>query len=74
MVYCDSTASLDNLNTAVFVLSCSTVAGAVPLGCVMASSEDVETLTQLRLKHLSASYPTMPFWKRQNCRAVNNFN
>ena len=45
MVYCDSTASLDNLNTAVFVLSCSTVAGAVPIGCVMASREDVETLT-----------------------------
>ena len=37
LVYCDSTASLDNLNTAVFILSSSTSAGAVPLGAVMTS-------------------------------------
>ena len=45
LVYCDSTASLDNLNTAVFILSSSTSAGAVPLGAVMTSSEDADTLT-----------------------------
>ena len=45
LVYCDSTASLDNLNTAVFILTSSTSAGAVPLGAVMTSSEDADTLT-----------------------------
>ena len=45
LVYCDSTASLNNLNTAVFILSSSTSAGAVPLGAVMTSSEDADTLT-----------------------------
>ena len=63
MVYCNSTASLDNLNTAVFVLSGSTVAGAVPLGCVMASSEDVETLTAA-FKALISILPDYAFFGR----------
>ena len=45
LVYFDSTASLDNLNTAEFILTSSTSAGAVPLGAVMTSSEDADTLT-----------------------------
>ena len=45
LVYCDSTASSDNLNTAVFIVSCSTSASAIPLRAVMTSSEDAETLS-----------------------------
>ena len=45
LFYCDSTASLDNLNIAVVIVSCSTSAGAIPLGAVMTSSEDAETLS-----------------------------
>ena len=44
-VYCNSTASLDNLNTAVFIPTSSTSTGAVPLDAVMTSSEDADTLT-----------------------------
>ena len=44
LVFCDSTASLDNLNTAVFILSCGTSVGALPLAAVMTSSEDAVTL------------------------------
>ena len=45
LVFCDSTASLDNLNTAVFILSCGTSVGALPLAAVMTSSEDAVTLS-----------------------------
>ena len=56
LVFCDSTASLDNLNTAVFVLSygtsvgtlplaAGTSVGALPLAAVMTSSEDAVTLS-----------------------------
>ena len=45
LVFCDSTASLDNLNTAVFILSCGTSVGALPLAAVMTFSEDAVTLS-----------------------------
>ena len=45
LVYCDSTASLDNSNSAVVIVSCSISAGAIRLGAVMTSSEDAETLS-----------------------------
>ena len=45
LVFCDSTASLDNLNTAVFILSCGTSIGALPLAAVMTFSEDAVTLS-----------------------------
>ncbi len=45
LVFCDSTASLDNLNTAVFILSCSTSVVALPFTAVMTSSEDAVALS-----------------------------
>ena len=41
LVYCNSTSSFNNLNCFV---SCSTLAGAIPLGAVMTSSKDTKTL------------------------------
>ena len=63
LVYCDSTASLDNLNTAVFILSCSTSAGAIPLGAVMTSREDTETLVSAFMA-LSNIMPDCAFFGR----------
>ena len=39
MVFCDSTASLDRLNTSLFILSTSHPAGGLPLGVVLVSDE-----------------------------------
>ena len=36
-VFCDSTAGLDRYNNPLFLLSTSTPAGGVPLGCVVTS-------------------------------------
>ena len=64
LVFCDSTASLDNLNTAVFILSCGTSVGALPLAAVMTSSEDAVTLSA----GFTAMCHILPkcafFWKR----------
>ena len=45
LVFCDSTASLDNLNTAVFIHSCSTSVGALSLAAIMTCSEDAVALS-----------------------------
>ena len=37
--YCDVTSGLDGSNCAMYVISCSNVAGGIPLGIVVTSSE-----------------------------------
>ncbi len=63
LVFCDSTASLDNLNTAVFILSCGTSVVDLPLTAVMTSSEDAVTLSAgfTALCHI---LPTVHFFGR----------
>ena len=64
LVFYDSTASLDNLNTAVFILSCGTSVGALPLAAVMISSEDAVTLSA-KFTALCNILPKCAFfWKR----------
>ena len=46
MVFCDATASLDRLNTPLFIISAATASGALPLAVVMTSGEDVSTMKQ----------------------------
>lgn len=46
LVFCDATASLDRLNTPVYIISTATAAGAIPLAVVMASGEDVSTMKE----------------------------
>ena len=41
MVFCDATASLDRLNTPIFIISAATAAGAVPLAVVMTSEDNI---------------------------------
>ena len=63
VVFCDATASLDRLNTPVFIISAATAAGAVPLAVVMTSGEDVETLTQA-FETLKTVLPSDAFFSR----------
>jgi hypothetical protein len=46
LVFCDATASLDRLNTPIYIMSAATAAGAIPLAVVMTSGKDVETMKQ----------------------------
>ena len=63
MVFCDATASLDRLNTPVFIISAATAAGAVPLAAVMTSGGDVETLAQA-FETLKTVLPSDTFFSR----------
>ena len=46
MVFCDSTSTLDRFNTSLFILSTSHPSGGMPLGVLITSDEQEETLTQ----------------------------
>ena len=62
LVFCDSTASPDNLNTAVFILSCGTSVGALPLAAAMTSSEDAVTVPcRQGLQHCATYCPSVHF-------------
>lgn len=49
LVFCDATASLDRLNTPVYIISTATAAGAIPLAVVMASGEETATTTEIKI-------------------------
>ncbi|CAG8691745.1 2196_t:CDS:1, partial [Scutellospora calospora] len=57
LVYMDTIAGLDALNTSLTILSTSTPAGGLPLGIVIASNKSAETFTKALdiLKHLILS-------------------
>ena len=44
MVFCDSTSTLDRFNTSLFVLSTSHACGGLPLGAIITSDEQEETV------------------------------
>ncbi len=46
MLFCDSTSTLDHFNTSLFVLSTSHACGGLPLGAIITSDEQEETITQ----------------------------
>ena len=62
-VFCDSTAGLDRYNNPLFLLSTSTPAGGVPLGCVVTSGESESTVTAA-LKKLKEVLPSNAFYGR----------
>ena len=63
MVFCDSTSTLDRFNTSLFVLSMSNACGGLPLGVIITSDEQEETVTQ-GLKLLQQVIPEEAFYKR----------
>lgn len=46
MTFCDAISSLDRFNTSLFILSTSHAAGGLPLGVIMTSDEQGETIRQ----------------------------
>ena len=46
MVFCDSTSSLDRSNTSLFVISTANAIGGLPLGVIITSDEEQETISQ----------------------------
>ena len=62
MVFCDSTSTLDRFNTSLFVLSTSNACGGLPLGAILTSDEQEETVTQ-GLKLLQQVIPEEAFHK-----------
>ena len=44
MIFCDSTSTLDRLNTSMFIISTSTPASGVPLGVMITSDEQQSTI------------------------------
>ena len=54
----DATSGLDGSNCAIYVISCSNVAGGIPLGIVVTSSETTVTLSVA----LSKLQSVMPKW------------
>lgn len=46
MTFCDATSSLDRFNTSLFILSTSHPAGGLPLGVIITSDEQEETISQ----------------------------
>ena len=46
MVFCDSTPSLDRFNTSLFVISTANAIGGLPLGVIITSDEEQETISQ----------------------------
>ncbi|CAG8691794.1 2451_t:CDS:2, partial [Scutellospora calospora] len=63
LVYIDTTAGLDALNTPLTILSTSTPASGLPLGIVIASDESAETFTKA-LDILKRLIPSTGFGKR----------
>jgi len=62
-VFCDSTAGLDRYNNPLFILSTSTPAGGIPLGCVITSGESEATITTA-LNKLTEVFPPNAFYGR----------
>lgn len=62
-VFCDSTAGLDRYNNPLFLLSTSTPAGGVPLGCVVTPGESESTITTAFHK-LKEVLPPDAFYKQ----------
>lgn len=46
MVFCDATSSLDRFNTSMFIISTSTAVGGLPLGVIITSDEEQDTIAQ----------------------------
>ena len=63
LVYCDATSGLDGCNCAMYVISCSNVAGGIPLGIVVTSSETIVTLS-VALQKLQAVMPDWAFYNK----------
>ncbi|CAG8821109.1 8205_t:CDS:1, partial [Cetraspora pellucida] len=63
LVYMDTTAGLDVLNTPLTILSTSTPAGGLPLGMIIASDESANTFTKA-LEILKCLIPSAGFGER----------
>ena len=63
MTFCDATSSLDRFNTSLFILSTSHAAGGLPLGVIMTSDEQEETIRQ-GLELLKEVLPKNSFYGR----------
>ena len=46
VVFIDATSSFDRQNTSIFILSTVTLGGAIPLGVIVTSDEQEETITE----------------------------
>lgn len=46
MIFCDATSSLDRFNTSLFIISTSTAIGGLPLGVIVTSDEEQDTITK----------------------------
>ena len=68
LVFCDSTASLDQFNCPTFVLSTSSPCGAIPLGVVITCSESTAVVTET-FRKLQGVLPEHAFYgKNPKCR------
>ena len=63
MTFCDATSSLDRFNTSLFILSTSHPAGGLPLGVIITSDEQEETIRQ-GLELLKEVLPEHSFYGR----------
>jgi len=63
MTFCDAKSSLDRFNTSLFILSTSHAAGGLPLGVIMTSDEQEETIRQ-GLELLKEVLPKNSFYGR----------
>ena len=63
MVFCDATSSLDRFNSSLFILSTSNAAGALPLGVIITSDEQEDTIQQ-GLQLLNKVVPEGAFYGR----------
>ena len=61
MVFCDATSSLDRFNSSLFILSTSTCVGALPLGVIITSDEEQDTIRD-GLKLLNDVWPDHSFY------------
>ncbi len=63
MVFCDATSSLDRLNSSLFIISTSSAAGGLPLGVMITSDEQEDTVRQ-GLQLLQNVVPVGAFYGR----------
>ena len=64
LVFCDSTSTLDRFNTSLFVISTSHACGGLPLGAIITSDEQEETITQGLQLLQQKVLPEEAFYKR----------
>ena len=64
LVFCDSTSTLDRFNTSLFVISTSHTCGGLPLGAIITSDEQEETITQGLQLLQQKVLPEEAFYKR----------